>query len=225
MRCGQARRLLSEVAGGELGGERARAVQLHAADCPDCASTLAEMTKAVELCRRVGGESVPDGFGLALRRQLVEAGAPRASVLERIRAVARARPLATGIAAAALSAVVATAATARVLGRRHDATAQPALVAHRVPVARVALVKVDFVSEADIEDVRFEVLLPDGLRFVSKGRELAERSFQWQGRLVRGSNFVPIAIRGAHPGRYRVIAHAIAPDVDVSEEVVIEVTS
>jgi hypothetical protein len=87
------------------------------------------------------------------------------------------------------------------------------------------LVKVDFVADAAVEEVAFEVLLPDGLRFYSGGQALPERSFQWRGKLDAGSNPIPIAVKGESPGRYHVIAHATGPDLDVVQDVVIEVTS
>ena len=61
--------------------------------------------------------------------------------------------------------------------------------------------------------------------FVSDGAELAERSFRFAGRLERGSNPIPVAVRGPHAGRYRVIAHAVGPALDVTHEVVLEVTT
>jgi hypothetical protein len=94
-----------------------------------------------------------------------------------------------------------------------------------VPASKVALVKVDFVAAQAIEDVLFEITLPDGLRFVSGGSELAERSVRFSGRLAPGSNPIPIAVRGPRAGRYKVIAHAVGPELDVTHEVVLEVTT
>jgi hypothetical protein len=99
------------------------------------------------------------------------------------------------------------------------------VASYKVPESKVALVKIDFVAEKTIEDVAFEITLPDGLRFVGGGSELAERTFRFQGRLAAGSNPIPIAVKGPRAGRYKVIAHAIGPALDVTQEVVLEVTT
>src|SRR5262249_154394 len=99
-----------------------------------------------------------------------------------------------------------------------------ATVAYRVPASKVALVKVDFVAEEAIDGVAFEITLPDGLRFVSGGSELAERTFRFEGKLVAGSNTLPIGVKGPGPGRYNLIAHAIGPSLDVTHQVTLEVT-
>jgi hypothetical protein len=77
-----------------------------------------------------------------------------------------------------------------------------------VPPAKVAVIKLAFAADVDVEDVTFEVHLPDGLVFWSGGQALAERSFRWPGRLSPGENLFPIAVRGDQPGLYRVRARA-----------------
>jgi hypothetical protein len=145
-------------------------------------------------------------------------GPPRAGWLVRLRRIVAERPLGAMLATAAAAALVAVVLT------RQISPHPPAAIA-RVPSSKVALVKIDFVAERAVEDVQFEIMLPDGLRFFSRGQELAERTFRWNGRLLSGSNPLPIAVKGAHPGRYRVIAHAVGDGIDVTHEVVLEVTS
>src|SRR5262249_48180997 len=122
------------------------------------------------------------------------------------------------------AAVMATGGTLALVHRGAHAPA-PMAATYRVPESKLALVKIDFVAEQAIEGVAFEITLPDGLRFVSGGEELAERTFRFQGRLDAGSNPIPIAVRGPRAGRYKVIAHAIGPALDVTHEIVLEVTS
>lgn len=80
------------------------------------------------------------------------------------------------------------------------------LPSYRVPTSKVAVIKLAFAAEVAVEDVTFEVKLPDGLSFWSDGQRLAERSFRWPGRLDAGENIIPIAVRGDRPGRYPVLA-------------------
>jgi anti-sigma factor RsiW len=215
----EARALLAEVAGGELSGERADAVRAHARRCEACGAALVELEATVALCRRAGQEPLPDGFALELHKRLVAAGPPPSSWLARVRAGLARRPFALAAAAAALAALVATGATTLALRGRG------ATEAFRVPSGKVALVKIDFVAERAVEEVTFEVTLPDGLRFFARGEEIPERSFRWSGKLVSGSNPIPIAVKGPRAGRYRVIAHAVGDQLDVTHEVVLEVTS
>ena len=222
MTCADVREDLPDVAGGELDGARADEVRAHAASCDACGQQLAELEATVGLLRRAGGEPMPEGFSLALHQALVAAGPPKRSWLDGVRAAIAMRPVTFAAAAAALAAMLATGGTIALLHRAHA----PATVAsYQVPASKVALVKIDFVAEKAIDDVAFEITLPDGLRFVGGGTELAERTFRFQGKLAAGSNPIPVAVRGPRAGRYKVIAHAIGTAIDVTHEVVLEVTS
>ena len=228
MICHDVREILPEVAGGELDGAVADEARAHAASCASCRQALDELSATVALSRKLGATPLPEGFALELHRQLVEAGAPPLSLAERVRRAIAARPLLAmlGAATAAASLAVLISAEAR---RPSVVASAPApvesLAEARLPRAKVALVKIDFVAAEAVDDVEFEVMLPDGLRFFSKGQELAERSFRWHGRLGAGSNPLPVAVKGERPGRYRVVAHAVGDGVDVTHEVVLEVTT
>lgn len=223
MRCGDVRELLTDVAGGELDGARADEVRAHAASCAGCGRELAELEATIGLVRRAGVEPLPEDFSLSLHRVLVAAGPPRRRWLDGARAAIALRPVTfAAAAAAALAAVLATGAT---LAWLHRGAPAPAVATYSVPASKVALVKIDFVAEQAIDDVAFEITLPDGLRFIGGGSELAERTFRFQGRLAAGSNPIPIAVKGPRAGRYKVIAHAIGAALDVTHEVVLEVTT
>jgi hypothetical protein len=45
------------------------------------------------------------------------------------------------------------------------------------------------------------------------------------GKLAAGSNPIPIAVKGPRAGRYKLIAHAIGTELDVTQEVTLEVTT
>lgn len=222
MTCAEARELLTDVAAGEIDGPRADDVRAHAAACDGCARELAELEATIGLCRRAGAEPLPDGFQLALHQALVAAGPPRRSWLDGLRALLRSRPLAFAATAAALAAMISAGGTLAVV--RHARRGAQATV-YKVPESKVALVKIDFVAEQPIDDVAFEITLPDGLRFVSGGQELAERTFRFEGKLAAGDNPIPVAVKGPRAGRYKVIAHAIGASLDVTQEVVLEVTT
>lgn len=94
---------------------------------------------------------------------------------------------------------------------------------YAIPAAKVAVVRLTFAAEVTVEDVTFEVWLPEGLAFWSQGERLAERSFRWPGRLDAGETHVPIAVRGERPGRYRVRARLLAAGHTLEHEVVLDV--
>ncbi len=227
MTCAEAGELLADVAGGEVAGARADEVHAHAAGCAACGRQLDELTAAVGLLRRAGNEPLPEGFSLSLHQALVAAGVPRSGRLDALRARVALRPMTLAASAAALAAMLATGATLALMHRAPPPLQRapaPIVATYKVPASKVALVKVDFVAEEEIDGVAFEITLPDGLRFVADGDELAERTFRFQGKLAAGSNPIPIAVKGPHAGRYKVIAHAIGPALDVTQEVVLEVT-
>jgi anti-sigma factor RsiW len=222
MNCQRSGELLTEVAGGELDGALADEVRAHARGCDACGAQLAELEATVGLMRRAGSEPLPQGFALALHQKLVAAGTPRRSLADRVRAAIALQPMTWTACAAGLAAVVSVAGT---LALVHRAQTPATIAAYQVPESKVALVKINFTAEKAFDDVAFEITLPDGLRFVSGGAQMAERTFRFQGRLDKGDNSIPIAVKGPRAGRYTVIAHAIGADIDVTQQVVLEVTT
>jgi hypothetical protein len=170
----------------------------------------------------------PDnGFRSALHRRLVAEPAPSPVGLhDRATAWLRDRRawlwpvggLAAGVASYALLMAVhgnplATPAAPPVLATAASVAPAPLAVASgsilpsfRVPSSKVAVIKLAFAAEVAVEDVTFEVTLPEGLAFWSRGQRLDERTFRWPGRLEAGENIIPIAVRGDRPGRYPVVA-------------------
>lgn len=170
------------------------------------------------------------GFQSALHRRLVEAGPPEPGPgWDRVRWLFQHRApvlwpsvgLAAGVAAfLVLSALQEPPAPP---GQALD---ERSLVAPgtQVPVSKVAVIKLDFTVDVAVEQADFQVSLPEGLSFWADGEELPLRSFQWTQPLRAGSNVIPIAVRGAKPGRYRVTAEARAGDQRIEHDVVLEVT-
>jgi hypothetical protein len=237
MKCSRCIELLSDLAGDELGADLAAATREHLRGCSGCAARFEELSATVSLLRRLGDEPLPDDFGAALHRKLVAAGPP-----PHPGRVARLRAWLSGgaLGPAALGAVGAAAVAAVLVGTHHRAATSPAHVAlqqapqesvaagpvvpiFRVPQAKLAVVRIDFVAEQAVDDVEFAVTLPEGLHFVSEGKELPDREFRWRGRLERGSNPIPVAVRGDHAGRFPVAARAIGSDVDAHQKVLLEV--
>ncbi len=218
--------LLDALLAGELSPARAEEVRAHAADCERCGERLAELSATVGLLRRAGVVEPPDGFAQALHRRLAQAGRPApVGLMARLRERLALRPLAVGVASGVAAAALVLAVAPRL--RRPapvEAAVGPVQPTFRVPARKLAVVKIDFVAEQPVEDVAFAVSLPDGLHFVSGGRELPDREFRWRGALEKGENDIPVAVRGAKAGRYRIEARAVGDGVAAAHQVVLEVT-
>ena len=176
-----------------------------------------------------------DGFAAGLRQRLIAAGPPRAPRLRERLAQAWARlgsrlawPAAGALAGAATFVLLmlarGSAPPSTGAAPTDPARAVAAEAVHRIPADKIAVIRLNFTAEAAIEEVAFEIRLPEGLSFWSEGRALPERSFVWRGRLDAGDNPVPIAVRGERPGRYRVVTTAEIDRKRVEHAVVLEVT-
>jgi hypothetical protein len=161
-------------------------------------------------------------FAARLRGRLTEVGPPpRAGWRIRLRALAERRrawawPLGGALAGVATFALFAllldrTPSVAPPAGSPVAVTRGEVPPTFVVPPAKVAVIKLAFSADVDVEDVTFEVSLPEGLAFWSQGQALPERSFRWPGRLTAGENLFPVAVRGERPGLYRVKARAEVP--------------
>jgi hypothetical protein len=197
-------------------------VRSHVASCSRCQRCERELALTVSLAQQVALPPLPPGFTRDLALRIAASGPPARSLTDRLRGLLARRPFVT-LATAACGGAALALVVAQAGARLHAAT--PAAISYAMPSNQIALVRVEFIADAPIDQVDFEVLLPDGLHFFAQGEEVAERAFQWQGSLRAGSNIIPVAVRGARPGRYHLIAHAVAKDLDVLHRVEIEVRS
>ena len=189
MSCAAARELLSEVAAGERSGGRAAEALEHAHGCGECARFLDETRATVALLRGLGEEPLPADFGASLHLALVAAGQPEPAASWR-RAwewltgsnAGRWVPLAVGAAALALALAVSLrggGAGGRAAPVEAAVANGPVAPVFHVPRTKLALVRVDFVAEEQVDGVEFAITLPEGLHFVSDGVQRPEREVRW----------------------------------------------
>jgi hypothetical protein len=166
-----------------------------------------------------------DGFELSLHRRLVEAGPPApVPGLRRLFPAAHLRRWIWPLAGALAGAVVFLALTVLQPGGSrsgglHAATASVAVV----PESKVAVVRLELTADVAVADADLRISLPEGLVFWSEGAALADRSFEWRQPLSRGKNEFPIAVRGQHPGVYRVRLTAQVGESSVQHDVTLAV--
>jgi len=164
-----------------------------------------------------------DGFSADLHRRLAAAGPPRVpGMWAKLRqGLERWRPVmwpAAGVAAGV--------AVFLALGALRPPSL-PATVAEapavRVPASKVALIRLNFSADVAVQSAQLHVELPPGLSFWSDGQELAQRELDWEQPLSAGDNVIPIAVRGARTGEYRVIATARVGEQEIEHDVVLKV--
>jgi hypothetical protein len=240
MNCETVNELLPAVAGGDSGLDRTEASQLssHLAGCATCTARLHSLRSTLSLMRRVAqSEPLPIGFAAGLHRRLAAEPAPRPTLymrlqrlLERLRldSVPRLGLVATVPAALALALVLVHFHGAHPNGSSassgHDhGIDQEIAAAFRIPRERVAVVRFDFVADVEVQDVEFEVTLPNDLHFIDAGKILPDRKLVWRGSLSSGSNPIPLAVASSKPGRYRVTATARGDGLEVRHDILLEV--
>jgi len=162
------------------------------------------------------------GFSAELHRRLAAAGPPRAvGIWGRVRqGMERWRPVlwpAVGVAVGV--------AVFLVLGSLRPAPPTPIAqeLAVKVPASKVALIRLNFSADVAVETAQLHVELPAGLSFWSDGEELAQRALDWEQPLSAGDNVIPIAVRGARAGEYRVVATARVGEQRIEHDVVLRV--
>ena len=74
MRCRRCRGMLSAMVDGELTATARSRVEAHLADCPACASRLAELRGALTLLDQHQELEISDGFDAGFRRKLAATG-------------------------------------------------------------------------------------------------------------------------------------------------------
>lgn len=235
MKCERVRELLPAIAGGDSGLERSEAgrVKAHLDECTQCAARLFSLKQTLSLLRRVGLEEAPPaGFAASLHLRLAAEPAPTPPLSARLWRFFDRLHLGSaprlGLAAAGLLLLIVVATLPALRsgngGNGHGAPPeQEVAAAFRVPQQRVAVLRFDFVADVQIEDVEFEVTLPNDLHFVDGGKLLPDRRLVWRGSLSSGSNPIPLAVRGTKPGRYRVTAQAHGAGLAVRHDILLEV--
>jgi len=230
MKCKNCAELLPALTSRDLSRSVRSSVEEHLSSCESCRSHQAQLCETIALLREAGrAEQVPPDFQHKLHARLLGEPSPKISLLTRLWQNLEQLGLDSGprLLAGVAVALLVVALLAAPLRKRGESTVfvpdEAVAASFRIPSHRVAVVQLDFVADVSVDDVEFEINLPGELEFVDGGEAIKERHLAWRGSLSVGSNPVPVAVRGARPGRYRVTAHARSRDVLVRHEVLLEV--
>lgn len=234
MRCKKTRLLLSDLYNDELDRSAEAALSEHVDQCPECREVKRQYWQAMESVAGTGLPELPEGFASRLHMGLVrEAEAMRekarttgspARVFGWKSLLQKGLLVLSGAAAMWLVGLATrTAPEHRIVhglaehmrsGRSTPSPtervgAAPVKQAGSVPVETVAVLTLNVHSKDKMENVRFEVVLPDGVAFVGHSSKiLQERVMTWHANLDPGENVVRIPIRAQRVGKWLMTARA-----------------
>lgn len=203
-------------------------VDAHLGGCASCARAM-EMTRdLVAALGEVGDPPLPDGFAQRLSARLHQEAErmqpapsrrarkmPRRTWAERLAPLMGPRPLA-GIAVSLVLAVAflnalrlpsgnmpaLTADGPQAVAVSAAGTVQPVHMAY----GNDAVVRIRFEAARPVEQVRFTLELPPGVRMVQDGKVIDAPVLTWEGRLEEGINQIPLHVRGVARGEWTVTA-------------------
>lgn len=209
--CDEAQDYMSDHLDRSLGGWEAIAMNGHLAACQDCRQQIQEMQAVVALLRAVPREELPAQLAGNVSQALaalpetgvpvgtVETGTVRA-VNRRANGRARWSNWASGFAGAAAAAFFFACLQGLPVGLPRIETAA-------VSVQTDVAVNIGFDVDESVDNVTFQINLPEGLKFVDeKSQPMLAQSVSWKGSLKEGKTVVPIVVRGVRPGRYEIEA-------------------
>jgi anti-sigma factor RsiW len=192
-----------------------RRIDAHLAGCAACADDLRLMRALLEALDGVPPPAPPAGYRERFSARLAaEPDLPRprpgTGRPRRVRFRTGRNPR---WAKGATAAVAGVAAAGLVLAVLFSAPEPPGpapgpraqAVAH-IPQGGDAVVEIWFDAARAVDNVRFTVRLPDGVRLVSDGRMVAAAEFSWEGSLNAGPNVISLPVRGVARGEWTVTA-------------------
>jgi anti-sigma factor ChrR (cupin superfamily) len=224
MRCDDIQDQISDYIDGALSDPERATVDAHLADCADCRRELAEVRWVTELLHAVPAEPMPEELpsrvfaALAALPDEAPAATPAvATALPADETRAASQVLANAPVAAApwykrfnwpsaVAGAVAAGALLFVWNVQNSTLPriETAVVAPNTDVA----VNIGFDVASSVDDVTFQIDLPEGLKFVDdKHQPLLAQSVSWKGTLKEGKTVVPIVVRGVQPGKWTIEAY------------------
>jgi anti-sigma factor RsiW len=195
--------------------DRRQHIDAHLAGCAACADELRIMRALLNALEGVPPPVLPAGYRERFSARLAaEPDVPRPRPGTRRGRRSRSRTGRTPKwAKGATAAVAGVAAAGLVLAILFTAPERPGpvpgpraqAVAH-IPQGGDAVVEIWFDAARAMDNVRFTVRLPDGVRLVSDGEPVTAAEFSWEGSLNAGPNVITLPVRGVARGEWTVTA-------------------
>jgi hypothetical protein len=227
MRCEQAQDQLSDYLDQALSAPERQALDAHMAECADCRRELEELRLVTELLHAVPAEPMPEMLPNRIFAALAALPdeAPQPATAGPIMPVIAPQPEGdrpTVLAQAPVAAPApwwkrmnlpsamagAVAAAALLFVWNIQSNQLPNIETVAVQQNQDVAVNIGFDVAQNVEDVTFQVDLPEGLQFVDdKHQPLLAQSVSWKGSLKTGKTVVPIVVRGVQPGKWTIEAY------------------
>lgn len=84
-------------------------------------------------------------------------------------------------------------------------------------------IKLKYNAVDDFENVKFSVVLDNGVSFFSQDSEInSKRSHEWKGSLKKGENVIPFVISTSHTGQMKIVAKAEYNDFSHLQEIILD---
>lgn len=198
MPCDETRDLLSEYLEKALLDDETQAVDAHLEGCANCRLELDQLRGVVALLHAVPREPLPENLQARIHDAL--AALPNQPFVTPVPWWRR-----FNLASAAVGAAVAVAA---IVIWQMQPSSLPRIETAAVQENTNVAVNIGFDVASNVDDVIFQVDLPDGLKFVDgNSQPMQAQSVSWKGSLKKGNTVIPIVVRGVRPGRWDITAY------------------
>ncbi|MGI6393671.1 MAG: hypothetical protein ACOX2F_02895 [bacterium] len=85
-------------------------------------------------------------------------------------------------------------------------------------------IKLTYNAIADLQDVKFSLLLDEGIYFYSKDLNIRnKKSHEWTGNLKKGENQIPFVVETNQTGKMKIVAKAASDNFRHLQEIVLDV--
>lgn len=230
--CKTTREAFSDYLDRTLAADQRAGIKAHLDACEGCADALAVTRELVHALGEMDDVELPDGFARRLSARLYQAAdevqratgdrprrPERSALSRRLFSAIRSwgdltvRPLA-GVAVAGLLVFAFMFSAPHPDGQLASSTPGPVatpvsengMQPVHVNMGGEATVRIWFEAARPIDNVRFTVQLPAGVRMVSDGKVVDTTTLTWEGSLEEGVNLVPLNVRGVAKGEWTVSA-------------------
>lgn len=223
--CKTTREAFSDYLDRTLTADQRAGIKAHVDVCDGCAEALAITRELVHALGELDDVALPDGFSGRLSARLHQVAGEarrqpaRRSFIQRLLPIGRLlgglpmRPLA-GVAVAGLLVFAFMFSVQHPDGGHLVSTATTPVAMPvatgtqpvHVDMGNEATVRIWFEAARAIDNVRFTVQLPAGVRMVSNGKVVDTTTLTWEGSLEEGVNLIPLHVRGVVRGEWTVSA-------------------
>ncbi|MBU0952265.1 MAG: zf-HC2 domain-containing protein [Elusimicrobia bacterium] len=196
MNCKKIEEFLSAYIDNQLSPGLKKDVDLHLKGCLNCSKRLADLKTVVGLVSSLEPKQLPQYYQTQLDAKLAES----------IRQDSRRFSLWTSFTWQMVFGVffLGIFIGSGVLYVSQKTIKKPNEAIYSIRINEMGVLTFNLYSKENVKSIVFNVKLPDGISLASKPKE---KTFHWQGELVKGENVISLYVKGMKPGNWSVNAH------------------